>query len=127
MLIFGVAGVLVLALIVWALTRGDGEDATPPTPSASATASVASARQALCTHLVDIQTLRFDALGDTARTLRADAEAIEAEGDPALARDVKRLARAVAELQAAFDTPEIEDDDAATQAVIDALGPIPCG
>jgi predicted RNA-binding Zn-ribbon protein involved in translation (DUF1610 family) len=125
LMVVGAVGIVLLALIVWALTRGDDEPASPTT-SPSATAAAGAASEALCTHLIDIQSLRFDALGEVASTLRADAAAIEAEGDAQLARDVKRLAREVAALQAALETPEIEDDDVATQAVIDALEPIPC-
>jgi len=131
MLILGVVGILVLALATWALTRDgdDGDDGAAPAPSATATAtpSAGSAREALCTHLVDIQSLRFEALGTTASVLRDDADAIEAEGDARLARQVRRLSREVAALQAAFDTPEIEDDQSANEALLAALAPIPCG
>jgi len=124
----GAVGIVVIALVTWALTRGDDDDATSAaTPSTSpSVAAVGAAREALCTHLVDIQSLRFDALGEVAATLRGDAEAIDAEGDPTLARDVKRLARSVATLQAAFDTADSADDQAATEALLTALEPIPC-
>ena len=128
MLIVGIVGVILIALVTWALTR-DGDDpaaGTAPTATASLPGDAVPASQALCSHLVDIQALRFDALGEAATTLRADVAAIQAEGDAELASDVTRLARRVAELQRAFDTPEIEDDDAATQAVLAALEPIPC-
>ncbi|HSL12603.1 MAG TPA: hypothetical protein VLA82_14950 [Actinomycetota bacterium] len=128
MMILGAVGVILIALVTWALTR-DGDDTaggTAPTATAPAPTDVASVNQALCSHLVDIQSLRFDALGEVASTLRDDAAAIDAAGDPDLARDVTRLARRVAALQRAYDTPETEDDDAATQAVLDALAPIPC-
>jgi predicted RNA-binding Zn-ribbon protein involved in translation (DUF1610 family) len=128
LLLLGAAGILLIALVTWVLTRGDddGGATNRATPTASASAPPGSASEALCSHLVDIQSLRFDALGDVAGTLRDDAAAIQQEGDAALAKDVKRLAREVSALQAAFETPEIEDDDVATQAVLDALGPIPC-
>jgi predicted RNA-binding Zn-ribbon protein involved in translation (DUF1610 family) len=126
LMVIGAVGIVLLALIVWALTRG-GDEAAQPTPTASTSVAVGSARQALCTHLIDIQSLRFEALGEVASTLRDDAAAIAAEGDAQLARDVKRLAREVAALQAAFDTPEVEDDQAATDALLAALEPIPCG
>lgn len=128
MLILGVVGILVLALATWALTRDGDDGAAPaPTPTATATPSAGSAREALCAHLVDIQSLRFEALGTTASVLRDDADAIEAEGDARLARQVRRLSREVAALQAAFDTPEIEDDQSANEALLAALAPIPCG
>jgi predicted RNA-binding Zn-ribbon protein involved in translation (DUF1610 family) len=126
LMVIGAVGIVLLALIVWGLTRGDDEPASAPTTSPSATAAAGSASEALCTHLIDIQSLRFEALGEVASTLQDDAAAIEAEGDAQLARDVQRLAREVAALQAALETPEIEDDDVATQAVIRALEPIPC-
>jgi hypothetical protein len=128
MLLFGVVGVILIALVTWALTQDGGDPAagTSPTATASSPGDVVPASQALCSHLVDIQSLRFDALGEVASTLRADAAAIEAEGDAELANDVTRLAREVAALQTAFGTPETEDDDAATQAVLEALEPIPC-
>lgn len=128
LMLLGAAGIIVIALVTWALTRGgdDGGTAASATPTPTASVAAGSARDALCSHLVDIQSLRFDALGSVATTLRDDAEAIQAEGDAALARDVKRLAREVSALQAAFDTPEIEDDQAATDALLAALEPIPC-
>ena len=129
LMVVGAVGVILVALVTWALTRGgDDGSAASATPSVSASASVAggSAREALCSHLVDIQSLRFEALGTVATTLRADAQAIQDEGDLALARDVKRLAREVAALRAASDTPEIDDDQAANEALLVALEPIPC-
>ena len=125
LMVLGAVGIIILALATWALTRGDdGGAAASPTPSASP--AVDSATTVLCDHLVDIQTLRFDAIGKTASTLRDDAAALEAEGDAALAADVRTLARRVATLGTALDTPEPEDDQAATEAVLTALEPIPC-
>jgi hypothetical protein len=127
MMALGAVGIVLIALVTWALTRGGDDDATSAaSPSTSPSVAVGSAREALCAHLVDIQSLRFDALGEVAVTLRDDAAAIEAEGDPTLARDVKRLARAVATLQTAFDTADGADDQAANQALLTALEPIPC-
>jgi hypothetical protein len=126
-MLFGAIGIVVIALATWALARGDDDETTAaPTQGTTPSVAASSAREALCTHLVDIQSLRFEALGEVAVTLRDDATAIEAEGDPELARQVKRLSREVAALQAAFDTPEIEDDQAATDALLAALEPIPC-
>ena len=126
LMVVGAIGIVVIALATWALTRGDGDTTASPTASATPSVVAGTAREALCTHLVDIQSLRFEALGEVAVTLRDDAAAIEAEGDPELARQVKRLSREVAALQAAFDTTEIEDDQAATDALLAALEPIPC-
>ena len=126
LMVFGAIGVLLIAIATWALTRGDDDTSAAPTRSATPTVAADTAREELCMHLVDIQALRFEALGEVAVTLRDDATAIEAEGDPELARQVKRLSREVAALQAAFDTTEIEDDRAATDALLAALEPIPC-
>ena len=126
MMVFGAIGIVVIALATWALARGDDDGTAAPAPTTTSSVAAGSAREALCTHLVDIQSLRFEALGEVAVTLREDATAIEAEGDPTLARQVKRLSREVAALQAAFDTPDIEDDQAATDALLVALEPIPC-
>ena len=128
LLLLGAAGIILIAVLAWAFTRGGDDDGTVAgtTPTASASVATGSANAALCDHLVDIQSLRFEALGTVAATLRDDAEAIEAGGDTALARDVRRLAREVAALRAAFETPEIEDDQAATDALLLALEPIPC-
>jgi hypothetical protein len=126
-MVLGAVGIVVIALVTWALTRGGDDDGiAAATPTTSPSVAAAAAREALCMHLVDIQSLRFDALGDVAVTLRDDAAAIDAEGDPTLARDVKRLARAVATLQTAFDTPESDDDQVATEELLTALEPIPC-
>ncbi|HEX6130791.1 MAG TPA: hypothetical protein VF044_03620 [Actinomycetota bacterium] len=127
-LVLAGVGVLVVLLVAFALTRGDGDGATAasPTGGASPTAAGGTATESLCGHLVGIQSVRFDALGRTSRDLADDAAAIRAEGDEALAADVEALAAAVRELADAFDTPGTEDDDAATQAVLDALEPIPC-
>ncbi|GIU96951.1 MAG: hypothetical protein KatS3mg013_0754 [Actinomycetota bacterium] len=118
------AGAVVLIVVVaFALVRRGDE----PTPATTGTASPSvDPAQALCAHLGDIQALRFDALGRAAKTLKADAETIEASGDPELARDVRRLVRAVRALRAAQATPEIDDDQEATAAVLEALEPLPC-
>lgn len=122
------AAFLVLVLIAWAYSRG-GDEAAAPTPTGTTSPSAAvtgTAREQLCSHLIDFQTLRFDAIGRTAQELRADAAALAAEGDATLARDVRKLARASAALRDAFDTPEDGDDQVATDALLAALEPMPC-
>ena len=121
-MLLGAVGVVVIALVTFLLMRG-GDD---PDPGATTSPSTASAEEALCTHLVDLQVLRFDALGRTADTLEADAEALRGEGDETLASAVDDLVLAVRDLAEAYNTPGEADNEQATDAVLEALGPIPC-
>ena len=124
MMLLGIGGLVIVALVAVLLSRGDGDPA--PSPSTSTSPSATSGTAALCAHLVDIQSLRFDALGRVASTLREDAEAIRAEGEVQLAGDVNALAAAVRTLRDALGTEGNEDDQAATEAMLTALEPIPC-
>lgn len=121
-MLIGVAGVILIALVTFLLTRG-GDD---PEPGVSTSPTAASAQATLCAHLVDLQTLRTDSLGRTATTLEADAAALRAEGDESLAAAVDDLVVAVRDLAEAYNTPGESDNEQATDAVLDALGPIPC-
>jgi ribosomal protein L37AE/L43A len=123
-LLVAIGGVVVIALLAFVLTRG-GDDEVGEAPRSPATPA-GTARAQLCANLVDLQTLRFEALGRTADTLEGDAEALRAEGDETLADDVNVLVQAVRDLSDAYNTPGEADNEAATDAVLDALGPIPC-
>jgi hypothetical protein len=123
-LLIAIGSIIVIAIAAFLLTRGDGDedgDVTPPPASPAG-----AARAQLCANLVDLQTLRFEALGRTADTLEGDAEALRAEGDEDLATDVDVLVQAVRDLADAYNTPGEADNQTATDAVLEALGPIPC-
>ena len=101
------------------LTRGDG---TTGTQSLSADA-VAT----LCLHLRELQTPRVDAFTRAAAELAADADAIDAAGNPQTAAAVRRLRRAVIGYRDALQT-QGGDDSAAAAAMAHALldPDIPC-
>jgi hypothetical protein len=101
------------------LTRGDGTTGTQ-SPSADAVAT-------MCLHLRDLQTPRVDAFTRVAAALVADADAIDAAGNPETAAAVRRLRGAVIGYRNALQT-QGGDDKAAAAAMAQALADpdIPC-
>jgi len=116
-----IALVAIAAIILgsFLLTRGDGTTGTQ-SPSADAVAT-------MCLHLRDLQTPRVDAFTRVAAELTADADAIDAAGNPQTAAAVRRLRRAVIGYRDALQT-QAGDDTAAAAAMAQALGDpdIPC-
>jgi hypothetical protein len=95
----------------------DTAASTSPSPSLSLT-------ETLCLHLRDLQTPREDAFTRLAKTLVADADAIEASGDGELAAQVRTLRRAVLGYRDALATQADTSDAAATLG--EAYGAMPC-
>lgn len=114
-----VAGIAVVLIAAFALTRGGS--AAPPAPTPDPI-------QALCLHLRDLQTVRVDALTRVADAIAVDADAIEASGDPQTATAVRKLRRAVLAERDAVATQDPSDDQAAAAALARALTDpdIPC-
>jgi predicted nucleic acid-binding Zn-ribbon protein len=118
----GTIALVAIAAIVlgsFLLTRGDGTTGTQ-SPSADAVAT-------MCLHLRDLQTPRVDAFTRAAAELAADADAIDAAGNPQTAAAVRRLRRAVIGYRDALQT-QGGDDSAAAGAMAHALldPDIPC-
>ena len=118
----GTIALVAIAAIVlgsFLLTRGDGTTGTQ-SPSLDAVAT-------MCLHLRDLQTPRVDAFTRAAAELAADADAIDAAGNPQTAAAVRRLRRAVIGYRDALQT-QAGDDTAAAAAMAQALGDpdIPC-
>jgi ribosomal protein L37AE/L43A len=114
-----VAGIAVVLIAAFALTRGGS--AAPPAPTPDPI-------QALCLHLRDLQTVRVDALTRVADAIAVDADAIEASGDPQTAAAVRKLRLAVLAERDAVATQDPSDDQAAAAALARALTDpdIPC-
>jgi hypothetical protein len=112
--VVGIAAVLIGS---FALTRGEGEPAPSPTTDAV---------QALCLHMRDLQTARVDALTRVAQSIAADADAIEASGDAALAERVRNLRGAVIAYRDALATQSDDSDEAAELANAIASLDVPC-
>ncbi len=112
--VVGIAAVLIGS---FALTRGGAEPAPSPTPDAV---------QALCLHMRDLQTARVDALARVAQTIAADADAIEASGDAALAGRVRQLREAVLAYRDALASQSDDSDEAAALADAIANLDVPC-
>jgi hypothetical protein len=114
-----VAGIAVVVIGAFALTRGGS--AAPPAPTQDPI-------QALCLHLRDLQTVRVDALTRVADAIAVDADAIEASGNPQTAAAVRMLRRAVIAERDAVATQDPSDDQAAAAALAEALTDpeIPC-
>ena len=120
----GTIALVAIAAIVlgsFLLTRGDG------TTGAEGPSAGADALAAMCLHLRDLQTPRVDAYTRVAKALVADAEAIEAAGNPQAAVAVRTLRRAVVGYRDALET-QGDDDSAAAAAMQQALSDpnIPC-
>jgi DNA-directed RNA polymerase subunit RPC12/RpoP len=118
----GTIALVAIAAIVsgsFLLTRGDGTTGTQ-SPSADAVAT-------MCLHLRDLQTPRVDAFTRVAAALVADADAIDAAGNPETAAAVRRLRGAVIGYRNALQT-QGGDDKAAAAAMAQALADpdIPC-
>jgi hypothetical protein len=119
----GVIALIAIAAIVagsFLLTRGGPTGANSPSATLDPVA-------AMCLHLRDLQTPRVDALTRVATELAADADAIEAAGNPQTADAVRRLRRAVLGYRDALQT-QGGDDSAAAAAMAQALSDpnIPC-
>jgi hypothetical protein len=114
--VVGIAAVLIGS---FALTRGGGEPAPSPSPTADAV-------QALCLHMRDLQTARVDALTRVAQSIATDADAIEASGDAALAERVRNLRGAVIAYRDALATQSDDSDEAAALANAIASLDVPC-
>jgi transcription elongation factor Elf1 len=120
----GIIALVAIAAIVlgsFLLTRGD------ETPGAQSPSVGADAVAAMCLHLRDLQTPRVDAYARVAKELVADADAIEAAGNPQAAVAVRTLRRAVIGYRDALKT-QGGDDTAAAAAMEQALSnpDIPC-
>jgi len=115
--LLAVAGIVLVVIVAFLLTRGGGSEAASPTPTLDPVA-------ALCLHLRDLQTPRVDAFTRVAQEISADATAIAATGNQQLASNVRRLRTAVIAYR---DVLATQGDD--TQAIKDmaaALQKIPC-
>ena len=120
----GIIALVAIAAIVggsFLLTRG-GE-----TPGAQSPSAPLDPVAAMCLHLRDLQTPRVDAYTRVAKELVADADAIEATGNPQAAAAVRKLRRAVIGYRNALKIPG-GDDTAAVAAMQQALSnpDIPC-
>ena len=120
----GTIALVAIAAIVlgsFLLTRG-GEPTGAQSPPAGADPVAA-----MCLHLRDLQTPRVDAYARVAKELVADADAIEAAGNPQAAVAVRTLRRAVIGYRDALKT-QGGDDTAAAAAMAQARSnpDIPC-
>ena len=119
----GIIALVAIAAIVagsFLLTRGGAAGANSPSATLDPVA-------AMCLHLRDLQTPRVDAFTRVATELAADADAIEAAGNPQAADAVRKLRRAVIGYRDALQT-QGGDDSAAAAAMAQALSDpnIPC-
>ncbi len=119
----GIIALVAIASIVagsFLLTRGGPTGANSPSATVDPVA-------AMCLHLRDLQTPRVDAFTRVATELAADADAIEAAGNPQTADAVRKLRRAVIGYRDALQT-QGGDDSAAAAALAQALSDpnIPC-
>jgi len=120
----GIIALVAIAAIVggsFLLTRG-AQPAAAQSPS-----TTLNPVAAMCLHLRDLQTPRVDAFTRVAAELTADADAIEATGNPQAADAVRKLRRAVIGYRDALRT-QGGDDSAAAAAMAQALSDpnIPC-
>jgi predicted RNA-binding Zn-ribbon protein involved in translation (DUF1610 family) len=109
-----VAAVVVAVIAVIVLTRGGGS-----TPEAGG-----SATETMCAHVQGLQTLRTDALGRAQDDLKSDADALKAEGNEDVAKQVKKLIAAVGAVRT-----DLENQDPTTKsfaAMNKAITALPC-
>lgn len=119
--IIALVGIAAIVVGSFLLTRG-GEPTGAQSPS-----TTLDPVAAMCLHLRDLQTPRVDAFTRVATELAADADAIEAAGNPQAADAIRKLRRAVIGYRDALQT-EGGDDSAAAAAMAQALSDpnIPC-
>jgi ribosomal protein L37AE/L43A len=120
----GIIALVAIAAIVagsFLLTRG-----AEPTGAQSPSTTL-NPVAAMCLHLRDLQTPRVEAFTRVATELAADADAIEAAGNPQAADAVRKLRRAVIGYRDALRT-QGGDDSAAAAVMAQALSDpnIPC-
>jgi hypothetical protein len=119
MQVLAIGGILGVVVIAFAIARPWGSSAPQAT-----TPPPVTAQQSLCLHLRDLLTPRVDAYRRVVESLEADAAAIAAEGDAALAADVEALAALVSDyadaLEAQADTTDLNDQ------MVEALTLLPC-
>jgi len=115
--IMAIAGVVLVIVVAFALTRGGGDAGATPSASVDPVA-------ALCLDLRNLQTPRVDALTRVLQQLPAHAEAIAATGNEALAANVRALEPAIEAYRDALATQA--DDTQALQAMQGALEQLPC-
>jgi hypothetical protein len=116
--LMAVAGVILVVLVAFALTRGGGgAGGSSPSPSVDPVT-------ALCLDLRNLQTPRVDALTRVLQGLPAHADAIAATGNAALAANVRALAPAITAYRDALATQA--DDTQALQGMQGALAQLPC-
>jgi predicted RNA-binding Zn-ribbon protein involved in translation (DUF1610 family) len=117
----GAGGVIVVAILAFALFSGGGDPAASPASTPSATGPL----QAMCMHkTTGFEVFREDALRRAARTLEADAEALRESGDTDTAASVDAVVVATDDLVDAIAAQE--DQSAQTEALLAALGDLPC-
>ena len=119
--IIALVGIAAIVVGSFLLTRG-GEPTGAQSPS-----TTLDPVAAMCLHLRDLQTPRVDAFTRVATELAADADAIEAAGNPQAADAIRKLRRAVIGYRDALQT-QGGDDSAAAAAMAQALSDpnIPC-
>jgi hypothetical protein len=109
-----IAAVLVAAIALVLVTRG-GEE----TPAA------AGATETLCAHVRALpQTIRVDALGRAQEDLKADVQALKAEGDQATAKKAQKLIAAVGDVR--DDLEHQKDTTESVAAMGKAISSIDC-
>jgi ssDNA-binding Zn-finger/Zn-ribbon topoisomerase 1 len=120
-LIVGAAVAIVAAVAVLAQALG-GDDGAAPPPTPSSPSPIADPADKVCRDLVDVQTLRVNALGRAAEALTEDADALRRSGEEDRAVVVED---AVAAIESYVQVAEGGGDtQAATTQLLDALNAV---
>jgi hypothetical protein len=120
-LIVGAAVAIVAAVAVLAQALG-GDDGAAPPPTPSSPSPIADPADKVCRDLVDVQTLRVNALGRAGEALTEDADALRRSGEEGRAVVVED---AVAAIESYVQVAEGGGDtQAATTQLLDALNAV---
>ncbi len=121
-----VAGVVVLLIAIWVIfirDPGASTNAVSPSVAVTSTAPVGTVAH-LCSDVAADIPLRVDSVNRAEDAVRADARALQREGNTEAAKAAITLADALAEFAAVLDTQG--DTLVANTAVQEALAALPC-
>jgi hypothetical protein len=116
-------GVLAIAAGAFLLTQAIGsDDVGPTTPTPTSASPIADPANEVCKDIGEVQVFRVEALGRAAEALTADADALRAAGERQRADLVVDVVDAIRTYQEVAEGGG--DTQAATEQLLDALGPI---
>jgi hypothetical protein len=116
-------GVLAIAAGAFLLTQALGsDDVGPTTPTPTSASPIADPANEVCKDIGEVQVFRVEALGRAAEALTADADALRAAGERQRADLVVDVVDAIRTYQEVAEGGG--DTQAATEQLLDALGPI---